>query len=145
MMRKCRPVSDRLMEKVMPEPNSGCWLWIGGLDGKGYGQIKHQGKHRRTHRIAYELFVGPVPQGLELDHLCRVRECCNPAHLEPVTHSVNMRRSPITYGKNQTHCKHGHEFTPENTYIGAPGKRYCRACGRRRMAALRERQKRRAA
>jgi hypothetical protein len=69
-----------------------CWLWTGGLDGKGYGQFGLGGKHVRAHRFAYELLVKPIPAGLDLDHLCRVITCVNPAHLEPVTRQVNRQR-----------------------------------------------------
>lgn len=72
-----------------------CWEWTGGRDGNGYGRIRVGGRQQGAHRISYELFVGPVPTGLELDHLCRLRHCVNPGHLEPVTHAENMRRGAL--------------------------------------------------
>lgn len=111
-----------------------CWLWTGALNGHGYGVIKTN-KERRVHRFVYETLVGPVPEGLELDHLCRVRRCCNPTHLEPVTHAENVLRgvSPMAQQARQTHCIRGHEFTPENTYL-RPDRfgRQCRTCNRAR-------------
>ena len=78
----------------IPEPNTGCWLWLGGLNQKGYPQFKHQQRTWRAHRFMYERAKGPLPEGLTLDHLCRVRSCVNPDHLEPVTHAENCRRRP---------------------------------------------------
>ncbi len=94
---------------------------------------------RQTHRIAYEEFVGPVPNGLHLDHRCRVRLCCNPAHLEPVTQQENNRRSWAARGL-KSHCAQGHEFTPENTKQTAK-QRKCRECIRAQSKAKREKQR----
>jgi hypothetical protein len=96
--QKPRPVADRLWERVERQPD-GCWLWTGPLTYRGYGlmsvgsETDGSAGTKSTHRLAYELAVGPVPAGLELDHLCRVKACCNPAHLEPVTSSVNKLRA----------------------------------------------------
>lgn len=98
-----------------------CWLWTGET-WKGYGKFGGG----QAHRVIYQRVVGPVPDGLELDHTCRVPTCVNPAHLEPVTRAENMRRR----SEAQTHCKRGHEFTPENTYRPKGGSRHCRACNR---------------
>jgi len=100
-----------------------CWLWTGRIH-KGYGYYSGTG----AHRVSFELANGPIPAGMELDHLCRVRNCVNPAHLEPVTRAENMRR----WFALQTHCNRGHEFTPENTYLYAR-RRHCRACNVRRQ------------
>ncbi len=99
---------ERFEEKYEPEPNSGCWLWIASLDGKGYGQFpkgKEFGRGNvRAHRAAYEIYRGPIPKGMELDHLCRVKTCVNPAHLEPVPHQVNMVRGlRTTYVRTPEH------------------------------------------
>jgi len=121
----------------MPEPNSGCWLWLAARDKNGYGVINISGKMRSAYRAAYEDSVGPVPVGLELDHLCRVRCCVNPAHLEAVTHQVNQLRGNSVSGVNarKTHCVHGHLYTPESTYRRRFGKG-CRIChnARRRVS-----------
>ncbi len=85
-------IPARFWANVIPEPNSGCWLWLGSLNG-GYGQIIRDGKNIRAHRWTYEIAYGPMPSGLETDHLCRTRSCCNPLHLEAVTHQENMARS----------------------------------------------------
>lgn len=105
----------------------GCWLWGLSLDkSTGYGQITIANRVYKAHRVSYEAFVGPIPAGLHIDHLCRVRNCVNPEHLEPVTPLVNTRRSPITHG-NETHCPQGHAYDEANTYR-AGGRRLCRKC-----------------
>jgi hypothetical protein len=109
--------------------SNGCWVWTGQVNNKGYGQMSFEGRKQPTHRIAYRLLRGPIPAGLELDHLCRVPLCFNPDHLEPVTHAENQRRM----GEARTHCIRGHEFTPENTYRQpSTGRRRCRECARDR-------------
>lgn len=121
-----------------------CWIWTASVyQVSGYGQFSPiRGAKVVAHRFAYELLVGSVPEGLELDHLCRVRACVNPAHLEPVTHRENVRRgvSPMAEQHRQTTCIHGHPFDDENTYI-RPGTqdRQCRTC---RQLADRTRQPR---
>ena len=113
-----------------------CWLWTGGTHAGGYGRIMHEGRLVRAHRFAYEHFRDPIPDGLQLDHLCRVRHCVNPKHLEVVSAKDNLRRGYGVAGthRRQTHCKRGHEFTPENTYRepSRPGSRSCRKCQRQR-------------
>jgi len=111
---------------------SGCWFWLGELNGCGYGRV-YMGKRRiAAHRIAYELWVAPIPEGLTIDHLCRVRHCVNPDHLEPVTQKVNTLRgeAPSAINARKTHCQKGHEFTPENTRRLPDGRRVCRTCRR---------------
>lgn len=126
---------DRFWSKVMVAGD--CWLWTGRTSDKGYGRFWVPPRELMAHRVAYELEVGPIPEGLTLDHLCRVRNCVNPAHLEPVTAGENVLRGegPTARHARQTHCKHGHEFTEENTLIEPHGARSCRACSRRRSAA----------
>jgi hypothetical protein len=124
-------IEQRFWSRV--EKTDGCWLWTGGRGSAGYGSLTRN--HRRdrigAHRFAYELLVGPIPKGKQLDHLCRVRHCVNPAHLEPVTIKENVLRGEGITARlsRQTHCKHGHEFTPENTGRQGAG-RYCRTCHR---------------
>lgn len=110
----------------------GCWLWTGATNGVGYGRLGRQ----YVHRLSYTHFVGEIPDGLQLDHLCRVPLCCNPDHLEPVTIGENVRRglAPIITRLRhaaRTHCRVGHVLTPENTYV-RPGDRarICRECQR---------------
>lgn len=92
-----RTVRERLLSRLIIEPESGCLLWVGRVDACGYGRINAQSfngikRPQEVHRVAYEMFVGPIPAGLEIDHLCRVRHCASPAHLEPVTRAENNRR-----------------------------------------------------
>ena len=112
-----------------------CWLWTGGLTQNKYGRFNVDGRKHRVlaHRYTYELLVGPVPNGTELDHLCRVRQCVNPGHLEPVTHRENILRGNSCGGRRalKTHCIRGHEFTDANTLRSA-NERKCRACQRER-------------
>lgn len=116
-----------------------CWLWTGHLVTDGYGSIYIDGKSRRVHRVAYEWLIGPIPEGLVLDHLCRVRRCVNPDHLEPVTDRVNILRgtAPTAVNALKIRCTRGHELTPENTYMPPSGRyRACLTCIRLKSAAL---------
>jgi hypothetical protein len=115
-----------------------CWEWVGTLS-HGYGAAWIEGVHVLTHRYAYQTLVGPIRQGLDLDHLCRNRTCLNPDHLEPVTKAMNVMRG---YGfgarhSRKTACVHGHPFDEANTYFIRGGGRMCRACHARREGARR--------
>lgn len=120
-MRKFK--ADLFWSKV--EKSNGCWIWRGIVKPDGYGQFSRTG----AHRVAYMLSVGPIPDGLEIDHLCFQILCVRPDHLEAVTHAENKRRR---YAR-QTGCHRGHEFTEENTYRYG-SRRVCRACNRIRVA-----------
>lgn len=128
----------RFLKFVSPEPNSGCWLWMGGCNHDGYGNFGVDGRTESSHRIAYLFEKGVIPVGLELDHKCRIKSCCNPDHLEPVTHHENIRRAGSWSLANAaaciskraaTHCINGHEYIESNTGW-YKGHRYCRVCNR---------------
>lgn len=129
------------------DPTGFCWNWTASVCKWGYGQfnVNRTGKKMQAHRIAYTALVGTIPEGLELDHLCRNTSCVNPDHLEPVTREENQARIPeqirfgarpkgwlpswVTSGKNVTgFCKHGHEYTEDNTYYYKDGRTDCRRC-----------------
>ncbi|MGV7251879.1 HNH endonuclease signature motif containing protein [Mycobacterium kansasii] len=118
-------MSAKIALQPCPDPGlSDCWFWQGAVQSKGYGSVGHQGRVWSTHRLAYELLIGPIPDGLQIDHLCRNRRCCNPAHLEPVTGRVNVLRAV-----RKATCARGHEYTPENTLLKKGGtQRNCRTC-----------------
>lgn len=111
-----------------------CWGWQGSKV-RGYGAIGGHWKMHKVHRVAYTLWRGEIPDGMTLDHLCRNPNCANPKHLEVVSMRENVLRGvgPTAQNARKTHCKRGHEFTPENTYI-RPGGRECRACKTLRAA-----------
>lgn len=112
-----------------------CWLWTGARSSAGYGQFWIDSRLEYAHRVAYELMVELIPEGLVIDHLCRVRNCINPKHLEPVTQGENLRRADIYdiggYHSAKTHCPQGHSYSGNNLYVRPQnGKRECRACMR---------------
>lgn len=124
-------------DKYEPVSESGCWIWSDALSTGGYGQYWTGDKAVMAHRYSYEKAGNDIPNGMEIDHLCRVRCCVNPAHLEPVTRAENMRRA-VPFRSETTHCKHGHEYKPENTYINKKtGVKQCKECHRLREAKRR--------
>jgi hypothetical protein len=124
-----RTPEERFWARVDKRNDSECWLWTGGFMGTGYGGFFLNGRMTVAHRVAYELLVGPIPDGLHIDHLCRVRACVKPDHLEPVTLAENNRRA----GSAVTSCRRaGHPYTPQNTYYAPNGTRRCRECERER-------------
>ena len=105
-----------------------CWVWTGAKC-QGYGKVRGSGKPRRVHRATYELFVGEIPAGLHLDHLCRNRDYCNPGHLEAVTCKENIRRGELTYVLGER-CRAGHILTPDSLKYRANGAGFCIICRR---------------
>jgi hypothetical protein len=130
-------VQERFWSKV--NQNGDCWLWTAGFDKDGYGYFHipdgtPKQQQVKAHRYAYTISKGAIPTGLQIDHLCRVPACVNPAHLEVVTCRENLLRGNTFQAKNaqKTHCDHGHEFDEANTYIRPNGSRACKACIRNR-------------
>lgn len=119
----------RFWSKVVIHP-SGCLVWAARLNHAGYGQVHVHGHTVKAHRLAYELLVGPIPTGLEIDHLCRNRACVHPDHLEPVTHTENTRRG-ARGGALLIACPYGHPYDEANTHINWHGRRECRVCRER--------------
>jgi hypothetical protein len=147
-----RPLRERLLEKTTPGPG-GCVIWTASLNNRGYGKISEGGKGGKdiyAHRAAYTLFVGPIPDGLVIDHTCHNRDaacsggpdclhrrCINPHHLEAITPEENIKRSAAS-SSNWTTCVNGHPFDESNTYIRPDkGSRQCKQCGRDRRAVAR--------
>ncbi len=145
------PKSDleRFREKYVVE-ESGCWRWAAAINkDTGYGAFWFRGQMQGAHVAAYNLFVGEVPKGLELDHKCRNRWCCNPEHVEPVTRKVNCERSPLIgkspgtlaaagqRNRSKTHCPNGHPYDAQNTYHTGRG-RQCRTCRLEKKRAARK-------
>jgi hypothetical protein len=129
-----RPTKEQVMERLRKrcDMSSGCWVIDGWLNAEGYGQFSVNNRCRLAHRAVYELLVGAIPPGMQLDHLCRVRRCVNPAHLEPVTNRENSMRGTGFSALNaaKTHCPKGHAYSVTNTRVDKLGKRFCRACQR---------------
>ena len=126
-LAKFPPLRERLLERISPEPNTGCWLWTGVLRNTGYGELSFQKKKLLAHRASYEIFIGPIPDGLCLDHLCRQRSCINPDHLEAVSMRTNLLRGVGVGAVNavKTHCPKGHPLADAYHYRG---ERHCAEC-----------------
>lgn len=132
-------LKERIEYLSMPEPNSGCWIWMGSLDHNGYGKAGAyingvREKESLAHRFSYREFVGAIPHGMHVDHICRNRACVNPQHLQVLSHLENIRRADCSSGHRntkKTHCPKGHEYSEDNTII-EKGKnrpwRKCRIC-----------------
>lgn len=118
---------------------TGCWNWMGYIRVEGYGSTNGE----MAHRAVYRQRVGPIPDGLDLDHLCRNRRCVNPEHMEPVTHRENMLRGDTIFARNaaKTHCPAGHRYNERNTYVARGGKRKCRPCNAVREREYRQRKR----
>lgn len=141
---------ERVATKIGFGDSDECWLWTAATNGFGYGLVKWNAKSMSVaHRVVYELLVGPIPEGLDLDHLChnaavdagecldvsecQHRRCVNPSHLEPVTRTVNSRRGDAGgYQSRKTHCPNGHPYSGENLYVvptsDGTNNRHCREC-----------------
>lgn len=158
MSRRPLPLAERFWPKVDKTGRAGlevwnglpCWIWLASLDGKGYGQINagfRPTKMRRAHRVSYELCVGSIPVGLDLDHLCRNPRCVNPKHLEPTTRKVNLLRGDTVTARHASriHCPKGHPYDEANTAYAQKSNgnhsRYCMTCNRIRSQRHRDERK----
>lgn len=133
---------ERFTTKILVDSDTGCWVWTGAVTGSmGYGSFYMNGRKEVAHRAAYMLYVGPIPDGFDLDHLCRNPLCANPEHVEPVTQAENNRRQ----GEAVTHCPAGHPYDEKNTYHkprkGGGFGRYCRRCRADGMKGYKARKK----
>lgn len=148
-MRQNWPWPDNLLNRMEPQPD-GCIYFTGALNADGYGHLRINGKDARAHRASYELHVGPIPEGYELDHTChdpercRVppcphRRCVNWEHLQPVSRQTNHQRSGAGMrNADKTHCPRGHPYDDENTYRTPEGRRQCRRCKKDRYHETKE-------
>lgn len=132
------PVRERIKSMTQIDPETECWLWVASVNHGGYGWIRVNRQSRQAHRVSYETFVAPIPEGMTVDHLCFRPPCVNPDHLRLLTNVENARNKRDARGRagvRKTHCVNGHEYTPDNTYQSPSGRRECRTCVRARVAA----------
>lgn len=134
---------ERIANKIQVDQQSNCWRWASVKNSRGYGRVWLNGKVQLTHRAVYSMLIGEIQSGLTLDHICRVVDCCNPAHLEPVSHRENVRRGigPTAINAAKTHCLRGHALEGDNldSCHLKRGQRNCRTCKnsiRRERAAI---------
>lgn len=118
---------QRFWSKVAVLEGDDCWEWVAATSPNGYGKFWYEGRMQCAHRVAYTLTYGDPGQCLVVDHLCRNTTCVNPAHLEAVTQEVNVGRA---VREELTHCRHGHEYTKENTYLTRSEIKVCKTCSR---------------
>lgn len=144
-MSRRRPIAESIDIWISRyvQPQGDCWAWGGDLSPNGYGTVHVWGRGTMAHRVFYEYFIAPIPPGLDLDHLCRVRNCVNPWHLDPVTRSVNLKRAANPkHNSSKTHCPQGHPYEGENLYITpSTGGRVCLTCNRAQGRARRDRKR----
>jgi len=125
-------VEERFWDKV--DKTGDCWLWTASQRPNRYGQFSANGKGLLAHRVSYQWEHGPIPKGLEIDHLCRVRHCVKPSHLEAVTHQENIQRG-ANQNRIKTHCPQGHPYTKTNTWLSKRNQRNCKRCKADKMLA----------
>lgn len=130
--------SERLLSIGWTVTQDGCWDWNGAKNVRnGYGSLYAEGRAWKAHRVSYEHHVGPIPEGMKVLHACDNPPCVNPAHLGVGTQRDNMRQASERgrfFNQRKTHCKEGHPFSPENTYVMGSGKRVCKTCNQARCA-----------
>lgn len=132
-----KSAAEKLAGKYKVNPSTDCWVWTASLNSAGYGRLREHPSNKTllAHRVSYEAFVGPIADGLVLDHLCRNRACINPVHLEAVSFKENVRRG----GAVKTHCPQGHAYDETNTGKGNGGSKRCLTCHRERQRAYGQR------
>ena len=128
-----RSAEGRFWDYVEVRASGACWPWKGHVSGNGYARMGVGGKAFQAHRLAYFYCVGPIPDGLVVDHQCNRRDCVNPNHLRAMTHEENVRRPALA----RTTCPNGHRFTDSNTYIDGRGARVCRICKQKNLTSTR--------